>query len=281
MDSRCVQILDCDMPVTSSMSYDEVVNMLSLRNKKSRANYRMAISDFCSSCGVSVMSATSNDAKHYQNILSVRVEKGTMSLTSMNVRLYQLRSIYDHLGFPIFAFVTAPESAHKKGGVDILPSYFKDIRVNAPSMLYTIVRLAAECGLSVSEIGSLKVSSLSNVGPYIHINKYEGHRCIEIPLDLFVELKSLAGQSIDGEFIFFGEKGHPMSVRTLQRLLSKYSTYTFSELRNYALVNMINKGMDEKKWQAYTGMITHYSEFVSQIPYLMDSFFSYECALSS
>lgn len=275
----CVKVLDTMIPPSSSMSYDDVVSMLNLKNKKSKANYRMAISDFCSSCGVSVLSANANDAKHYQNLLSVRVENKVMSLTSMNVRLYQLRSIYEHLGFPIFAFVTAPEAAHKKGGVDIPPSYFKELKENAPSMLYTIVRLAAECGLSVSEIESLKISSLSFVGPYLHIDRYLGHRSIKVPLDLFMELKALAGRSVDKEFLFFGEKGKPLSVRGLQRLLSKHSSYTFSELRNYALVNMINKGMDEKKWQDYTGMITHYTEFVSQTPYLLDSFFSYECAL--
>ena len=140
----CVKVLDTIIPPSSSMSYDDVVSRLSLRNKKSKANYRMAISDFCSSCGVSVLSANANDAKHYQNLLSVRVAAGKMSLTSMNVRLYQLRSIYEHLGFPIFAFVTAPEAAHKKGGVDIPPSYFKELKENAPGMLYTIVRFVFE-----------------------------------------------------------------------------------------------------------------------------------------
>ena len=279
MDSRCVRPLTTFVPPASSMSYDDVISILKLRNKRSRQNYRMALSDFCDSCGVGVMSATKKDAMYYQNILSGRVAAGDMSLSSMNVRLYQLRSIYEHLGVPIFIFVSVPDTEHKKAGVDIAPSYFKDIRDNAPTSLYVLVRLAAECGLSVSEIASLTTFDISHVDTCIYVNGYFGKRSVKVPLDLFVELRRLCGASLDGKALFFGKRGKAMNIRALQRFLAEYSSYGFSELRNYALANMVKRGIDESKWQSYTGMIAHFQEYVSQEPYLKDSPFNYECAL--
>lgn len=269
--------------VTDFISNDELVSRLKLKKEHSKKNYLFALSDFMTVTGLdSFINVSLNDVLKYCSVLEQRVSAGDYTVTTRNVRIYQLKSLFDatcsNSDNP-FSHIIINEPFNEHTGAKISIDDMKKILDILPFDLQIAVRLAAECALTLSEIINLTTNNIGH--SMITVYGTGGFkRIISIPDDLMKNLKTLAGCSFNGRDIFFTSRNTPANARWFQRNLAKFTSYTFQDFRVYALTHIILMGATEQQWKSYTGMLFHYNDYSLHLYYASESAFSYECVFA-
>ena len=240
------------------------------KNKASADSYRYALEDFLKVTGISDLSlASADDAKSYVKDLDRRVSEGIFSDSTRNVRIYQLRSLYEIFNQKnIFSYFLINEKLHILPGATISIEEINNILMTASEPL--AIRLALICGLSTSEICKLDSKSLFFKN-YLTVYGAGFTRTIPIPGDIYNELCSLD----TSDKLFMNSKGSSTTPRYFQRSL-KNIRYTFQDFRAYAIIHMLAEGFSIKEVSKYTGIIENFSRYRNCVPYASPSAFDYE-----
>ena len=125
----------------------------------------------------------------------------------------------------------------------------------AEPQLRTILELMIRCALAPSEILAMRGSYL----PIRTVPVYgRARRSVALPDDLVLPCDRAPSQPL-----FVSGWDNALSVRTLQRWLSKITDRTLTDIRTYSLIRMFSCGRDLADLRAYTGLVKGYTRYVT------------------
>ena len=239
------------------------------KTKASADSYRYALEDFLKVTGLSdLKQASVKDAKFYVAELDRRVREGIYSDGTRNVKIYQLRSLYEVVDQKnIFSYFVINEKSHILPGATITKEEIANFLMTASEPL--AIKLALICGLSTSEICKLDSKSLFLTN-YLTVYGAGFTRTIPVPSDIYNELCSIS----TSDKLFMTSRGSSATPRYLQRTL-KNINYTFQDFRSYAIIHMFAEDFSIKEVSKYTGIIENFSRYRNCVPYASPSAFDY------
>ena len=241
---------------------------------ETQATYSMVINAAMNYCSKSFEDISADDARAFDKYLCDREEKGEIKHTTHVTHISILRSLGDFIAKCSFIddYVNPFDSIIVKAVDEELSS--SDIpSLDKVEMLLAacndndrlIFSLAAKCGLSTSEICSLKDSDVftDEEGVLRGVTIRSGsryHRNIKLPEDVLSLLSFHLRQGVS-EYLFVNRRNNQMKPRDLQRKLQRYLTeigipseFTVEDLRHCAIVYMKAGGATDNEIADYIGI---------------------------
>lgn len=255
-----------------------------LKTDDSRNNYKYILDDFMRFTGMSFELCDASQAKAYDEYLvKLEVSEGETRIKHSThvARISCLRSIADFiLKCNFVPGYDNPFNHIVVKGVEQTIEYqdmptIEDMEIlfqaskNTP-MDFLIFLLAGKCGLSTSQICSLKMTDLTmnedNKLSGLTIRKGKYSHVILLPDDVLSALHTYLNTKEPSESLFVNKRHNPLSERDLQRMLKKYlsslgdrlykKNFTISELRHAAVKYMKIGGATDSEIADYTGIAT-------------------------
>ena len=249
------------------------VAFLSKLKPETQIKYMAIINEASHYCGKSFEDINVEDARSFDKFLCDREEKGEIKHSTHVAHISVLRSLGDFISrCNFFDDYTNPFASVLVKAVDEnlsssdLPS-MEDVEKLLSACTdrdKLIFSLSAKCGLSTSEICSLKESDvfLDVDGNLCGVSVRKGRYCrnIKLPDDVLVLLENYLSLGVT-EHLFINRRNNPIQPRDLQRLLQKYLTelgmpsrFTIEDLRHCAIVYMKAGGAADNDIADYLGV---------------------------
>lgn len=265
-------------------------------SERTRKNYYNIVKNYIKTVGHTPMKLSEKDAETYFNDLTNRLNSGRLSYSTALMRMSVMRGLCDYIKLKNNREGKSYTNYFKDY---ILPDTDKTIteeKLPKESELAAVLELAAEynddtaylifslvlkCGLTSSEVCSLKTEYLlydTDECLCIHFpEKKRISRIIKLPSDITqLLLKYISAHRISTGSIFYNKRGTPLKMRDAERLLKKYvnmgisenrvsSGFTLQDMRHAAFKYMLLGGADEAAVAGYAGITTKWMSRYRQI----------------
>lgn len=237
-----------------------------LRNERTEAEYRSAVSLLCDYAKKDFLAITEQDADAYFHYLTKRVIEGSLKNTTLNGRLYILKQVASYIAesFPEMQYknpflLVQPERGIKN---NIKPSSIPSLaeidqflsHVDSP-MYYLIFCMAFRIALSAMDILSLKLSIVQKFDDnyclhYPSKNRFTPDRVIVLPKDieeLLINYISNMSYVDDKGHLFYNKHYNPLTPRNLDAYFERTlkasgieTKYTLKDFRSRGILDMVN-----------------------------------------
>lgn len=252
----------------------------SLKNQRTRENYFSSVCLLCEYTKCDFLSLTSYQVQAYFDELTAKSRKEhkpTYKTICSKLAMFHSISEYactqkDQLNIPvdyknIFLPIRIPEISEvlSVGDVPTVKEVDKVlIACEKDTMLFCIVTLAFRCGLTASEICSLKPNQFfedANKNHGIEFHRGKTIRRIKVPEDVMAIITPYVEKCPAGmDYLFYNKRGLPLKVRNLESYFSKalmkagIPPLTIQDIRNSSVVYMLRYGADPEKTAEYFGV---------------------------
>ena len=240
-----------------------------LRNERTEAEYRGAVSLLCDYAKKDFLAITEQDADTYFHYLTKRVIEGSLKNTTLNGRLYILKQVASYISetFPEANYknpflLVQPERGIKN---NIKPSSIPSLaeidlflsHVESP-MYYLIFCMAFRIALSAMDILSLKLSIVQKFDDsyclhYPPQDRFTPDRVVVLPKDIEeLLLNYIANMSYvdDKGHLFYNKHHNPLTPRNLDACFERTlkasgieAKYTLKDFRSRGILDMVNAAL--------------------------------------
>lgn len=237
-----------------------------LRNERTEAEYRGAVSLLCDYIKKDFLDITEQDADTYFHYLTKRVIEGSLKKTTLNGRLYILKQVASYISeaFPEanysnpFLLVKSERGIKKDINPSAIPSMAEiDLflsHVDSP-MYYLIFCMAFRMALSATDIISLKLSIVQKFDDnyclhYPPKDRFTPDHVLVLPKDIeALLLNYISNMSYVDEkgHLFYNERLNPLTLRNLDAYFERTlkasgieKKYTLKDLRSRSILDMVN-----------------------------------------
>ena len=240
-----------------------------LRNERTEAEYRGAVSLLCDYAKKDFLAITEQDADTYFHYLTKRVIEGSLKNTTLNGRLYILKQVASYISetFPEANYknpflLVQPERGIKN---NIKPSSIPSLaeidlflsHVESP-MYYLIFCMAFRIALSAMDILSLKLSIVQKFDDsyclhYPPQDRFTPGRVVVLPKDIEeLLLNYIANMSYvdDKGHLFYNKHHNPLTPRNLDACFERTlkasgieAKYTLKDFRSRGILDMVNAAL--------------------------------------
>lgn len=249
-------------------AFNEFIKTLS---KNTAGHYRLNVGQFLSFVEKDFLECTEEDARDYIDSLYAKKEKGYLKIGTLKAKLSSLAGFENFLiehkikEESIFENIKRP-FIEKQARVYKIPTYEELDKIlestkTGPEYLYPIACIIARMGIKPGAVIKLQskdvVADMNN--PYIVVqgNNKNPARTVPIPKDLLPIFIKLLDEAYCNS-LFYNKHGKPLTQRVLeysfQKAVKEVSLeYTLNNLRDRALIDMLQSGAKEDEVSEYTG----------------------------
>lgn len=251
--------------------------LASLRAERTRTEYVGYLRLLCDYLCMDFMDIGPAEADRVFHNWKQRIPRGELSKKTVCVRLscYNSLARYIELGSNgeyknPFEHIERPEVIDKISPLNIPTLDEMDKILSAASgdpMAYLIFALVSRCAISATKITRITFDSIIKEGDKVGLifaetAAFKEDNIVMLPDDvatLFMDYVNTPRYRDSVGHIFYNKHNHPISIKNLDSLASKYIgmtgyKYTLKDLRSFAIIEMANAGVEESDVMKYVNI---------------------------